>query len=344
MNVSAPAPPRVKAKPGRPIVRFCLVAFSLAVILAAGSGTLLAFGARHAWHLELASHFRLQYFWALAIATFLLALVRYWKLASVAGLLAGINLMLIVPLYFGPARLPQLGPRLRAMSFNVHYLNHDYGATIELIMNEKPDFVELLEVTPEWVEALKFLKPDYPYEKTLPIENGGGIALYSRYPIKDLSIHEVPYTGLQTIEAELEVPGRSMTLIATHPASPGSPQNFEYRNRQLEQVAQLARKKNGPVMLMGDLNTTSWSPYFHDLLRDSGLRDSRLGFGVEPSWPWLPSALVRIPIDHCLVSPSISILNRRIGPAIGSDHRPLLVDFAIAPVSETAAEASTPSP
>jgi endonuclease/exonuclease/phosphatase (EEP) superfamily protein YafD len=36
-----------------------------------------------------------------------------------------------------------------------------------------------------------------------------------------------------------------------------------------------------------------------------------------------------VPIDHCLVSPEITILDRRLGPAVGSDHYPLIVDFII---------------
>ena len=43
-------------------------------------------------------------------------------------------------------------------------------------------------------------------------------------------------------------------------------------------------------MLMGDMNCTSWSPYFQDMLTVSGLRDSRRGFGVEGSWPALAIA------------------------------------------------------
>jgi endonuclease/exonuclease/phosphatase (EEP) superfamily protein YafD len=82
-------------------------------------------------------------------------------------------------------------------------------------------------------------------------------------------------------------------------------------------------------MVLGDLNTTSWSPYFRDLVADSGLLDSRRGFGVEPSWPSFGLPLLRIPIDHGLVSPAVSVLDRRIGPAAGSDHLPLVIDFAL---------------
>jgi endonuclease/exonuclease/phosphatase (EEP) superfamily protein YafD len=43
----------------------------------------------------------------------------------------------------------------------------------------------------------------------------------------------------------------------------------------------------------------------------------------------LALAVLRIPIDHCLVSPSVAIVDRRVGPPVGSDHLPVFVDFAI---------------
>ena len=184
-----------------------------------------------------------------------------------------------------------------------------------------------MEVTPGWADAMKVLDQEYPYTEVLPSHSPSGVALYSRYKITDLEVKRIPGIGLPTIVAGIETPRGRMTLVATHPASPGSAEHFEARNMQLAEVAELAAQRSGPVMLVGDLNTTSWSPFFADLLSVSGLRDSRLGYGVEPSWPWFPLPL-RIPLDHCLVSPEIAIANRRIGPPIGSDHRPLLVDFS----------------
>jgi endonuclease/exonuclease/phosphatase (EEP) superfamily protein YafD len=265
-----------------------------------------------------------QYFWALAVACLILAVVRWRKLALVAFALAATNLLLIVPLYFGPAPRADVGRPLRAMSFNVYYLNRDHGATLELILTELPDFVLLLEVTPEWAKALEFLKPDYPYQHVITREDSGGMAFYSRHKITHLRVVPLP-----SIIVGLETPAGPVTIVGAHPPSPRSAQQFERRNFQLAKVGQMARDVAGAVVMLGDLNTTSWSPYFRDLLEGSGLRDSRRGFGVEPSWPWFGWSLLRIPIDHCLVSPEVSVLDRQIGPAVGSDHRPLIVEFAV---------------
>jgi len=79
---------------------------------------------------------------------------------------------------------------------------------------------------------------------------------------------------------------------------------------------------------VGDLNSSSWSPAFRDLLRDAGLRDTRLGRGVQSTWPaWLP--MVQIPIDHALVSPGVRVHGRFVGDRVGSDHLPVVLDFSV---------------
>jgi hypothetical protein len=67
-------------------------------------------------------------------------------------------------------------------------------------------------------------------------------------------------------------------------------------------------------ILLGDLNVTPWSPHFRQLLQQTGLPAQ-----VPP---------LRIPLDHCLVSPAFQVIERRVGPRLGSDHLPLIVTLA----------------
>jgi len=90
---------------------------------------------------------------------------------------------------------------------------------------------------------------------------------------------------------------------------------------------------NTPLLLLGDLNVTPWNHHFKKLLRHTGLKDSTQGYGVQPTWPtyypWL-----WIPIDHCLYSSSIHVVGRKVGEHVGSDHYPVIIDFAIKSRSE----------
>jgi endonuclease/exonuclease/phosphatase (EEP) superfamily protein YafD len=95
----------------------------------------------------------------------------------------------------------------------------------------------------------------------------------------------------------------------------------------LEQIAHLARSIKGPLVVLGDLNITAFSPHFQDLLAHSGLRSAAEGAGWRPTWPtFMP--LAGIQIDHALVSPDITVLNFERGPFTGSDHWPIVVELS----------------
>ncbi len=307
--------------------RVALLLLAILVFLGAGAATLAGFAARQSWQLELFCHFRVQYFWALVLAATAFAVLHQRLLMLGAAALVAANLVVILPLYFGPDATSDGRTSVRVLELNVHFLNQDYASTLELIRREKPDLIVLCEVTPGWEEALHALDKEYPYSHVIPSRSPAGLALFSRYKIEDIEVKVAEGIGLPTIVAGLELPDGRLTVIASHPASPSSDSDFRYRNQQLDQIAHLAAERAGAVMVLGDMNTTSWSPFFQDLLDVSGLVDSRRGFGVEATWPSLLWPL-RIPIDHCLASPEVSILKRRVGPAVGSDHRPIVVDFA----------------
>ena len=305
-----------------------LAAGVTAIAMLVGAATLLGFLARYGWSLELLSHFRVQYFWLLAGCGCALITLRRGKLATCGLVLALVNLVLIVPLYFGPAPPPGERATLRAMMLNVYWLNRDHARVLELIRRESPDFIMLAEVTDEWAEALTALQTDYPYSKVISGYTAGGVAFFSRLEMAELAIRDLGDNGLPTVVATLKTSEGEITVVGTHPPSPGSPQHLKDRNRQLAGLGRMVRNRTGPIIVLGDLNTTSWSPYFQDLLAASGLRDSRRGFGIQASWPALPLPL-RIPIDHCLISKELLVHDRRIGPSVGSDHRAVIVDFSV---------------
>ena len=81
------------------------------------------------------------------------------------------------------------------------------------------------------------------------------------------------------------------------------------------------------TIVAGDLNCTPWSPNFVDLLKSSNLINSGLGHGLAISWTPIPITALGLPIDHVLVGDGIQVADRKVGPHVGSDHRPVIVDF-----------------
>ena len=128
---------------------------------------------------------------------------------------------------------------------------------------------------------------------------------------------------------QVEVDG--LTLLGIHPLSPTDEQRAHERNQQLGFVREWFKSTTGPRVIAGDFNSTPWSYPFRRLVNETGAMNSQRGFGLQASYPVRASALLRIPIDHLLHSDDLAVVDRRLGPALGSDHFPLVVDLALAP-------------
>jgi len=318
-----------KRRVPRPAVR-------LGVLTAAGLigvppmlGTLFASAARFGWALDLFSHWRMQYSCLLAASAVLLLAARRWRLALLPAAFAALNLALVVPVYWGGGDHAAHGRTYRLVSANIEASNTQSAKVLDLIRREDPDIAILIEFTPRWMDELHDLDARYPVHLLLPHKDNFGIALYSRLPLTAWEPLEAFDADLRGVRASFSLDGRPLTLIAVHAAPPIGNSASRLRNRQLRQLGDLAAGAQAPLLLAGDLNTSPWSPHFGDLLKASRLRDSRRGFGIQATWP-APIWPMRTPIDHCLVSPGIRVVDRRVGADTGSGHLPIVVDFALA--------------
>ena len=292
------------------------------------AGTVLAWGARWGWPIELACHFRVQYAWVLGVSAACFAVGRRPLAAAIAGAAAAINLGYILPLYRRDAAPTHPGVSCRIFLANLLAANSSHALLQRAIRAADPDLVILEEFTQEWLAALGDVAADYPHSEAVILERGFGIIIFSRLPFTQAGVKYLEDAGPPPVIARVRVGDTHLTVIATHPLSPTTPRRFHYRNQQLLQLTPLVLAQREPVVVVGDLNMTSWSPAFQEFLRRTKLRNSCRGFGVQPSWPvWVPP--LRIPLDHCLVSSDIVVRKRRLGPHVGSDHLPVIVDIVL---------------
>jgi endonuclease/exonuclease/phosphatase (EEP) superfamily protein YafD len=92
-------------------------------------------------------------------------------------------------------------------------------------------------------------------------------------------------------------------------------------------LAELVAQETMPVIVIGDFNATPWSYAFKDFSSETGLVNSQNGYGLDATWPsTFPVTLV--PLDHMLHSDSLTTVTRKVGPDLGSDHLPLLVEVS----------------
>jgi endonuclease/exonuclease/phosphatase (EEP) superfamily protein YafD len=210
---------------------------------------------------------------------------------------------------------------------NVLVSNKNVDRVRRLIDTSGPDLVALLEVNTEWLETLD-LTEDYPYAVAEPQDDSFGIALFSRLPLRGPRIVYFGNTVVPSIIAEIQAEGRGIVFIVTHPLPPKDKTYTAYRNKQLAGIGRFVGTQSLPCVLAGDLNVTMWAPEYARFERESGLVNARKGFGILPTFPALiyPAA---VPIDHVLCDPDIAVGDCRLGPRVGSDHLPLIVDLVV---------------
>ena len=282
-------------------------------------------------YLELATHFRLQYFWTLIPCVILLCLFNDWKWLVPCAACALFNGFYILPYYFADNYQAKDVPKVnvRLVLSNIEAKNKDRESLIESINSANPDILVLQEVTEGWWRKIQHLTDIYPHFKAHPLSGGGGLALFSRFPIEQADVLQLDSSPHPAMFAKINLDGTILTVLTIHPPTPMRSDKFTNRNKQFAESAAIMKSAPNPKVLIGDFNTTMWSPYFVDLIADSGLRDVRKGRGLYPSWNTILPNFMRIPIDHCLVGDTIEVGNVELGDDTGSDHYPLIVDLKI---------------
>jgi len=306
---------------------FNRIAWAIAGLIAVA--TLLGFLGTLHWILDLLSHFRVQYLQLALLMVGICLWVRRNKCAIVLICIAAFNYAFILPLYMGkPDATVANGSPVRAMLMNLNASNGNTEQVLKSIESADPDLLVLEETTPTWAFELSQLSEIYPHHVVEPREGCFGISLLSKLPLSQGKVVEIGSAGVPSILATVHLPQGDCSIIATHPVPPLGAESSNHRNNQLAELPGITKEQKHPVLLIGDLNTSPWSPYFSKLLHESGLKDSMKGFGFQPTWP-SGSPLSRIPLDHMLHSPEITIHNRMIGTDVGSDHFPVIVDFLL---------------
>ena len=294
------------------------------------------------WHFEIIGA---GYLWLTALTAFLLLgllLVRSRspkrKLIVVLGLALGLYASTIGPWYVPHMQDARTGGvPFTVMAYNVNYKLWDTAAVTERVRSYPVDIFGLVEPLAEDAAELRNNVQDlYPhyYRAT-----EGGLSLFSRYPIVE-AITENLNSPSHSLFAIVDVEGKPVRIVLTHLRAPGSVNNFVDRNKAMAALAQYGAEQPGTTVIMGDFNATSWSLYFRDFIHVSGLRSVNLGHGINPTWFYnevgrslhhLERVLLflKIPIDHIVVSPDISV-DQVITPSSSvSDHRPVLARLRI---------------
>jgi endonuclease/exonuclease/phosphatase (EEP) superfamily protein YafD len=212
---------------------------------------------------------------ALYLFTPLLLLVPAAILIRSRELRAGAAIALVIFLsLFGTRLIPPLGaqpggPTLRVMTFNLGNLKSSarVASIIAAIRSQRADLVGLQELSNATMQTFqKQLSQEYPYQVYDRSRSHEGVGLLSRYPLHAIEWnHRLP--GQQVVA---DINGAQVTAINISMSSPKFTEEDaafnglahiqqydpEQRSRDTAAVLEAIDQVNGPLVLLGDFNTS----------------------------------------------------------------------------------------
>jgi endonuclease/exonuclease/phosphatase (EEP) superfamily protein YafD len=316
---------------GRPDSRLhgAMLVRARVLVVVSGLATLLGALGSVYWRFELLSHFVAWQAMLTGLAFVMLLSIRRWPWVLVAFIVLAFQAYMPLSWYFSGSASPAKA-NCRLLLANVLTSNLDKQSFLDLVSATNPDAICVQEADDAWGDALKSLEQRYPIHAIVPRSDNFGIAFYTRLPgimsgVLFQREHDVP-----ALAATVEVEGRRFSILDVHAVPPLGTVMAERRNQHLSAIRAWIEAQSDPVILLGDLNLTMYSPEYRRFTRGLGLQNARQGFGPLGTWPtWVPFA--RLPLDQCLLRGDLAVVSCASGPDIGSDHLPLIVDLYIAP-------------
>lgn len=262
-----------------------------------------------------------------------------------AGGAVGAVLMLIIVVFghaHGRIADPSAeGETFTVLSFNIEASSLNHEEKLAFLRDENADIVLIQEANPRWWETMQALADLYPYRR-----RGGpiGVFVLSKYPFAgDPRFIRVEFPGdvprppylkehegvIRGLRVPVMIAGQPVTLLNFHATKPDRLEKFVRRNRDLARLGEWLEDTEGPLILAGDFNSAPMALTFQSLVRRHHLK------GLMPL-PWLPLgtwpealAPIGFQVDHVLFRGSLTPRAYHVGPAVGSNHRPLHVTFAL---------------
>lgn len=255
-------------------------------------------------------------------------LVMAWML--VPALIFSANYL---PMYFErSSTLPPTFQELKVLTYNINLAPPDLQGITNDIREIDADIVAIQELTPESANIFESqLAVQYPYRALHPVRGFHGQGILSKYPITEDDFWKI-YLGHQRVQ--IDVYGQAIAVYNVHPVHhivPSRGFDVSYRTEEVNVFLQKANQENIPVLIVGDMNMTDQSRDYQNITHTYQDAYKQVGYGMGTTFPAhlpIPSLLRIDYVFHSdAFTPLIAEVLRSSG---GSDHRPLVVTFALA--------------
>jgi endonuclease/exonuclease/phosphatase (EEP) superfamily protein YafD len=255
-------------------------------------------------------------------------------LALVALVVVVAHLAWVLPPVFRTVDVPAAAatsPRLRVVSANVMFDNPHHRTLLHELASYHADVLVLEEITPDWWASIRRsgLLASHRHVVAAPRWGAAGLVIISRLPLRDRRLRDAQ--GWPIPSATVRIGDRDLHLVGVHVIAPL--ETFGQNQQQQSVITGIIRRTPAPRIVAGDFNATPTNRWYGQI-RDLGLREVHEAVG-EPfatTWPNGQHLLPPLQLDHSFVDdPPVVPLRVRQGVGSGSDHRPVIVDYAVLP-------------
>ncbi|MDX2105848.1 MAG: hypothetical protein SFY67_05545 [Candidatus Melainabacteria bacterium] len=223
--------------------------------------------------------------------------------------------------------------QISILNFNTEYQhNNKIESFIAYCKKMDPDVVVLTEADEKWTRSMEKLE----YPSTMSILRRPGFTVMSKYASRGAQIYYPGGSQPPQVHILIDKNNQTINIVALHLSAMQTPIGYDFRKKEFAVLKDRLEKMPYPTIILGDTNSSNWSSSVKSFLKDANLKDTQAGFMTVPTWPARSGKLIAnvavppfVAIDNVFVSKDFDVLERRVGPALGSNHMPVYVKLQL---------------
>jgi endonuclease/exonuclease/phosphatase family metal-dependent hydrolase len=231
-----------------------------------------------------------------------------------------------------------VGPHFRVLTYNINYGGFRADLNVRAVIEAGADIICLQETSPAWERFLRpRLRDRYPHCLFRHGRGAGGMAAFSRWPLKEVAWHKPEAGWFHGWILRAETPVGPVQILSVHLRPPLSERGrvslgtlHRTKSVRLAEITELERRLDPklPRIILGDFNEEDGGRAVKHLV-ERGYTDGLPEFDRRSdTWFWRAGPiLLNRRYDHILYSEGLHCCHAEVVKAGASDHLPLRALF-----------------